>query len=136
LMSRTIQFAFCLHNHQPVGNLDFVMEGAYRQAYLPFLEVLERHPAICMTLHWSGPLIDWLEEARPDYLKRARALVERGQIEVLSGGYYEPILPIIPDRDKVGQIEKLTSKVEELFGTRPEGMWLAERVWEPSLPKP
>ncbi|MDV2502776.1 MAG: alpha-amylase/4-alpha-glucanotransferase domain-containing protein [bacterium] len=135
-MSRTIQFAFCLHNHQPVGNLDFVMEGAYRQAYLPFLEVLERHPAICMTLHWSGPLIDWLEEARPDYLKRARALVERGQIEVLSGGYYEPILPIIPDRDKVGQIEKLTSKVEELFGTRPEGMWLAERVWEPSLPKP
>ncbi len=39
-MSRTIQFAFCLHNHPPVGNLDVVMEGAYRQAYLPFQEVL------------------------------------------------------------------------------------------------
>jgi hypothetical protein len=135
-MSRTIQFAFCIHNHQPVGNLGFVMEGAYRQAYLPFLEVLERHPSICMTLHWSGPLIDWLEEARPDYLKRVRALVERGQVEVLTGGYYEPIMPIIPDRDKVGQIEKLSNKVEELFGVKPEGMWLAERVWEPSLPKP
>ncbi|MFQ5893430.1 MAG: alpha-amylase/4-alpha-glucanotransferase domain-containing protein, partial [Nitrospinota bacterium] len=135
-MIRTIQFAFCLHNHQPVGNLDFVIEGAYRQAYLPFLEVLERHPSICMTLHWSGALIDWLEAAHPDYLKRVRRLVERGQIEVLGGGYYEPILPSIPDRDKVGQIEKLTAKVEELFGMKPEGMWLAERVWEPSLPKP
>jgi alpha-amylase len=135
-MSRTIQFAFCLHNHQPVGNLDFVMEGAYKRAYLPFLEVLERHPSICMTLHWTGPLIDWLEAAHPDYLKRVRKLVEGGQLEVLGGGYYEPILPMIPDRDKVGQIEKLSAKVEELFGARPEGMWLAERVWEPMLPKP
>ncbi len=134
-MSRTIQFAFCLHNHQPVGNLDFVMEGAYQQAYRPFLEVLERHPAVTMSLHWSGCLIDWLEVAHPDYLKRVRKLVNRGQVEVLGGGYYEPILPIIPDRDKVGQIRKLTAKAESLFGVKPQGMWLAERVWEPMLPK-
>jgi alpha-amylase len=135
-MARTIHLILCLHNHQPVGNLDFVMERAYEKAYLPFLEVLERHPSIPLALHWSGILLDWLEANHPEYIERARSLAERGQIEVLGGGYFEPILPIIPDRDKIGQMEKLSRKLLELFGTEPQGAWLAERVWEPSLPRP
>ena len=55
-------------------------------------------------------------------------------MEILSGGYYEPILPSIPDDDKRGQISKLTAAVERDFGYRATGMWLAERVWEPTLP--
>jgi alpha-amylase len=35
----------------------------------------------------------------------------------------------------VGQIEKLTQTIEEEVGATPQGMWLAERVWEPHLPK-
>ena len=33
-----------LHNHQPVGNFDGVFEAAYRDSYLPFLDVLEGLP--------------------------------------------------------------------------------------------
>ena len=54
---------------------------------------------------------------------------------MLTGGYYEPILPIIPDEDKVGQIERLTQTIQKEMGVTPKGMWLAERVWEPHLPK-
>lgn len=60
--------------------------------------------------------------------------MERGQIEVLSGGYYEPILPSIPNDDKHYQIRKLNGAVQHHFGATPTGMWLAERVWEPTLP--
>jgi alpha-amylase len=39
-MAETIALALGIHNHQPVGNFDFVFEEAYRKSYRPFLEVL------------------------------------------------------------------------------------------------
>lgn len=99
------------------------------------LEALERHPGMRLSLHYTGSLLDWLEEAHPEFLQRVRVLVKRGQVEMVSGGYYEPILPSIPDDDKIAQIRRLTERVQRDFGEKPTGMWLAERVWEPSLPR-
>ncbi|MDD5038571.1 MAG: DUF1926 domain-containing protein [Dehalococcoidales bacterium] len=132
---KQIYFGLALHNHQPVGNFPWVFQQAYSRAYLPMLEALERHPGVRVSLHYSGPLIDWLEIKHPDFLSRIAVLVQRGQVEVMTGGYYEPILPIIPDKDKLGQIDKMTRACHHLFGSTPAGLWLAERVWEPGLPK-
>src|SRR3989440_8434899 len=76
-----------------------------------------------------------MEEAQPAFLLRLALLVKRQQVEIVSGGYYEPILPSIPDTDKVAQIRRLTERIQRVFGTRATGMWIAERVWEPDLPK-
>lgn len=135
-MSATITFALAIHNHQPVGNFDFVIEGAIDNAYHPFLEVLERFPDVRVSLHYCGLLLDWFKEKRPDIIERIRSLVERRQVELLGGGYYEPILPILPVRDQVGQMNSLSEALEATFGSRPRGLWLAERVWEPQLPGP
>ena len=124
-----------LHNHQPVGNWPEVIAEANRLAYRPFLETLERHPAIKITLHITGPLLEWLLAHDRDQIERLAALARTGQVEFLTGGYYEPILPIIPDEDKVGQIRKLTQSIRNVFGVEARGAWLAERVWEPHLPK-
>jgi len=97
---------------------------------------LKEHPAIPVSLHYSGVLWDWLEGRHPEFLEIVAELVEKGQVELLTGGYYEPILPIFPDHDKQGQIEKLSSYLRKRFGCQPRGMWLAERVWEPHLAKP
>jgi alpha-amylase len=125
-----------LHNHQPVGNYGFVIEQLFNDAYEPMLAALEGHPAIRVGIHNSGPLFDWIMANRRDYMHRLRALCERGQVEMLTGGYYEPILPMIPDRDKVGQVRKMTGFIEDRFGQTPSGLWLTERVWEPGLPVP
>ncbi len=130
-----IYFAFGIHNHQPVGNFDFVFEDAYQRAYLPFLEVLEAHPKIRISQHYSGILFDWLFEHHPEYIERLTAMVKKGQIEMISGAHYEPILMTIPDRDKTGQIHKLTATLKRHTGYAARGLWLAERVWEPHLPK-
>ncbi|OGP26745.1 MAG: hypothetical protein A2067_06165 [Deltaproteobacteria bacterium GWB2_42_7] len=61
-------------------------------------------------------------------------MVKKGQVEMLGGGYYEPILAVIPVRDRVGQITMMSDKLEDIFNKRPRGMWLAERIWEPQLP--
>jgi 4-alpha-glucanotransferase len=60
-------------------------------------------------------------------------MVRRGQLEIISGGFYEPILSVIPPQDQQAQIAKLTEKIRELFDYDPVGMWLAERVWEQPL---
>ncbi len=131
---KKINFLFGIHNHQPVGNFDFVFSDAYDQAYHPFLQVLENFPNIKIGLHFTGILIDWLKEHRPGLLGTISKLVKRGQIEMMTGGYYEPILSIIPEKDRIGQIQMLTRTVADLFDYEPRGMWLAERVWEPTMP--
>jgi hypothetical protein len=132
---KKIHFGLAIHNHQPLGNFPWVFEQAYKQAYLPMIEALERHPHIRISLHYSGCLIDWLEQNHPEFLNLLAVLVERHQVEIIGGGYYEPILPAIPDADKLGQIAKMADFVKQRFGTRPAGLWLAERVWEPYLAK-
>ena len=87
-------------------------------------------------LHYSGSLLDWITARKPAFIERLARLAASGQVEFLSGGYYEPILPSIPDEDKIGQIRKLSARLGELFQVQPAGMWLAERVWEPHLARP
>jgi 4-alpha-glucanotransferase len=135
-MTPKIHLALAIHNHQPVGNFDHVFEQAYREAYLPFVEVLDRHPGVRMAFHYTGPVFDWLLEHKPELLARVRAMVQRGQLEIIGGSYYEAILVSIPDIDKHAQLRKLSDRMADYFGPRPTGMWLAERVWEPYLPLP
>ena len=92
-----VQFIFAIHNHQPVGNFDFVAEEAYQKSYHPFIEVLKRHPKIRMTLHYSGILYRFFEEHHPEFLDTIRGLVSEGRVEILSGGFYEPVLAVLPD---------------------------------------
>ncbi len=124
----------CLHNHQPVGNFDSVLHEASDRSYLPFLETLARFPSIRVTLHYSGFLLRWIAENRRDVFGTLEELVSRGQAEILGGGMYEPVMTLLPTRDRVGQIRCLADAVGQTFGKRPRGMWLAERVWEPELP--
>ncbi|MBN2011569.1 DUF1926 domain-containing protein [candidate division KSB1 bacterium] len=130
---RKVKLALGTHNHQPVGNFDFVFEDAYAKAYLPFIEILERHPQIKVSQHYTGILLDWFMQKYPEFIGRLKALVKRGQIEMISGGFYEPILINIPDADKLGQIAKLTQTIKEQTGYNATGFWLAERIWEPHL---
>jgi alpha-amylase len=133
-VSRRIGLALTLHNHQPVGNFGWVIEETYRHAYLPMVEALERHPSVRLGLHYTGPLLDWLAVEHPEFLDRLRGLTARNQIEVLGGGYFEPVLAALPERDRVAQLTLMADEVERLFGRRPRTAWLAERVWEPDLP--
>ncbi len=122
-----------VHAHQPCGNFGHVFEQSFARCYSPFLEVLEKHPSLHMGLHYSGPLLGWMEEHHLDYFERLKILVKNGQVELVGGGFYEPILISIPPADQQEQIARLADYLEHHFGRRPSGAWLAERVWEPQL---
>ncbi len=133
-MGDRISLAMVFHNHQPVGNFGWVIAETYDRAYLPMVAALERHPSIRVGLHYTGPLLEWFRAERPDFLERLRVLVGRDQVELLGGGYYEPVLASLPERDRLAQLRRMADEIERLGGRRPSGAWLAERVWEPDLP--
>ncbi len=128
-------FLFAVHNHQPVGNFDDVVKGAFKDCYRPLLERLAAHPGFRFALHFSGPLWEYMEKNERACWDLVKELSGLGQVELLSGGFYEPILSIIPEEDRVGQIRMMNDYLRENFGQTPRGLWLTERVWEPHLPK-
>ena len=133
-MPGKVTFILGIHNHQPVGNFDHVIEEACERAYMPFIEVMKDYPDIPFALHCSGILWDWFAEKHPEYTEAVASMAAAGQVEIMSGGYYEPILTIIPERDRQGQLAMMKEFIEDRFGSRPRGCGLTERVWDPHLP--
>jgi hypothetical protein len=133
-MPERFHLVLLIHAHQPCGNFANVFEKAFQDSYLPFIDLLEQHPGVHVGLHYSGPLLTWMEENHPEYFTRLKTLVAKGQVELVGGGFYEPILVSIPPDDQREQITRLAAYLEQHFGRRPTGAWIAERVWEPQLP--
>ena len=107
---------------------------AINRAYLPFLETLTDFPRIKVSLHTSGPLLEFIEQNHLyAYLDLVRKLATRGQLELVGGGFYEPILQLLPENNRIAQIQLMSDELTRLFGQRPTGLWLTERAWEPHL---
>ena len=133
-MIPNITFLFGVHNHQPVGNFPSVFKKAFADCYIPFLKTLATHPAVRFSLHFSGPLWEYMQSTEKECWAMVKDMAGRGQVELLSGGFYEPILAVIPEKDRLGQIRMMNAFLEENFQVKPGGLWLTERVWEPHLP--
>jgi len=121
------------HDHQPVGNFDGVFAQNFEMAYQPLVRTFAEYLGVKFCLHISGPLWEWLEANCPAFFDELAALIERGQMEIMAGAWSEPILPMIPRRDRIEQIAMFRDIIARRFGVAPRGMWLAERVWEPEL---
>lgn len=130
---KKIKFLFGIHNHQPLGNFDHVYQMAFERAYWPFLEKVSHFPRFRFALHFSGFLWEYLEKHSPEALDLIKRMVQTGQVELLGGGFYEPILTQIPERDRLAQINLMNQFLQDKFAYQPSGLWLAERVWEPHL---
>lgn len=133
-----VHVSIVLHFHQPIGQFGYIFEEAYEKSYSPLIKTLFNFPLVKTNLHFSGPVLEWLDENHSEFFTDLLIpMINRNQVEIMLGGYYEPILVSIPDDDKKAQIKKLKLYWQEKIPTiKFSGLWLAERVWEPSLAKP
>ena len=116
-----------------MGNFDHVFEQHVRDVYRPFIERLREREFLPITLHMSGPLLEWLEAHDSSYLDLIGRLAADGRVELLSSGFYEPVLAALPRQDRLEQLEWMREAIQRRFGVEPSGLWLTERVWEPDL---
>ncbi len=130
---KELKLAMVFHCFQPVFNFDGEIEEAYTKSYLPFLKVVEKFPAIKATFHYSGNMLEWFQKRHPEYLDLIRKLLDRKQIELMGGGLFEPVMVLIPEIDRKEQLLLNSRMIQDMFGARPRGAWLAERVWEPEI---
>lgn len=121
------------HNHLPEGIGESVFEETYQVCWRPFLSALYRFPDVASVLHYSGTALRWLESRHPEFLMLLEEMVIRKQIELLGGGFFAPLFPLVPGSDRLGQSELLTTYIRKAFGKRPRGCWLPDYAWEPSL---
>jgi hypothetical protein len=136
MSSAKITLVLGSHAHVPYGADTGEFEKAYAELLKPFISSLYKYPKVQAALHYSGVLLHWVERSHPELLMLIEDMVGRKQVEMLGGGFYEPILPIIPLQDKIGQIELLTTYLRKHFGKRPQGCWLPCFTWEQGMVSP
>ena len=129
----TVNLLFGVHAHQPVGNFPEVLEDAHQRCYKPFLHIVHGYPAFRFAIHASGWLLEWMLQNHPDDMALLKEMAQRGQVEFFGAGDIEPVLAVIPYRDRMSQIAAMSDRLEQYFVQRPQGAWLTERVWEASV---
>ena len=110
---RTVDFILGLHLHQPAGNFEYILENAYNDAYRPLIVTFSGFDALKLNLHISAPLLEFLKEKHPDFLELISSEIQKGKIEMMGGGFYEPILISIPKRDIEGMYLVLAALIEQ-----------------------
>src|SRR3989339_212989 len=122
------------YNTMPDGASGKVFELTYQRSWRPFLSSLYKFQNISAVLYYSGIVLQWIEENHPEFLLLLEEMASRKQIELLGGGFFNPLFPILQPSDKIGQIEMLTTYLRKTFGRRPAGGWLYEYSWDAGLP--
>jgi len=130
---KKISLLFGIHMHQPVDNFGESVDEAIKLCYGPFFEIMIKYPEFKFAVHSSGWLLEQIRTKHSKIFQNMEELTQKGSIEWVSAGYYEPVLSSIPSRDRQAQINKLNDYIYKYFGARPRGLWLTERVWEPSI---
>jgi hypothetical protein len=133
-MNRVLTVILGIHCHIANGEGHFVFERAYKERIRPVLSSLYKFPKIPAVLHFSGSFWYWIERNHGEILMLISDMISRKQIELLGGGFYEPMMPFISYNDRIGHIEMLTTYLRKHFGKRAQGCLLPEFTWEVSMP--
>lgn len=105
----------------------------YGDFYKPIFSFAYSHPKLPITFSFSGPDFDFMADYNSEAIRVLRELTTRHQVEILGGGYYSPIFPLLFPADRSAQIEKFTASIRTSIGKRPTGITLFGSVWDPSL---
>lgn len=124
--------ALVFHNTQPPGTTAADLRRAFERCYLPMIGALEDYPAITASVHWSGPLLEWMEREAPAALASVLAMVAAGRLEILGGLFGAGLLPGVPERDAIGQLTVQQRWWKAHGDVRPRGAWLPYCAWDPS----
>jgi hypothetical protein len=132
-MAEKLHIIVGAHFHVPYGAGDEEFEKVYTLRLRPFISSLFKFPKIQGVLHCSGTLLNWLERVYPEFLVFIEDLVSAKQVEILGGGFYEPLFSVISQQDRIGQVELLTTYLRKRFGKKPQGCWIPAMDWEQNL---
>jgi predicted glycosyl hydrolase (DUF1957 family) len=132
---QTLGLVLCIVNTQPPGTSGDVIRRACERAYFPMLDLIEQQPSLRLAMHWSGQILEWIESSAAPRLEQLLALVKSGRVEVLAGLHGGAVLPALPERDAVGQVQLSQRWWRQRSEVRIRGAWLPHGAWDPVAPR-
>ncbi len=132
---QNLGLVLCVANTQPPGTSGPEVRRACERAYFPILDVVEEYTQLRLSMHWSGQLLEWMELHAPDRLEQLIRVVRTGRIEVLGGLHGGAVLPSLPERDAVGQVQQSLRWWRQHADLRVRGAWLPYFAWDPVAPR-
>lgn len=108
-------------------------ETNYEKIYKKIVSFMFEKTRNKMAVSFTGPLLSWIHREHSEYTQLLSKIYTRKQTEVLGGGYYNPIFPLLFPQDRTGQIELLTSELRHSLGKRPRGMTIFNSIWDNCL---
>lgn len=114
--------------HMPPSSL---FDKTLSLVYEPVLSYMYNNPGHFLSLYQSGQMMKHIQRERPEYRSLIATLCKRGEIDPLTGSWSQSILSLLPPKDRVSQIEKLTSSIRHEYGVLPVTAFFFGQVWQP-----
>ncbi|MHC1693305.1 MAG: alpha-amylase/4-alpha-glucanotransferase domain-containing protein [Sphaerochaetaceae bacterium] len=108
-----------------------ILERALSDIYKPVLTYLYKHPALKLHFYIPGTIMEWLEQNHPEVNMLIADLCKKDQLEMLTGTFHQPVLQILPIKDRSAQIEATTTFIRKRYGKRARTVWFFNQVWNP-----
>ena len=108
-------------------------ESKYQEIYKNIVSFLYENPSNRFAFSPSGPLLSWIDREHSEFNQLISKLWGRKQTELLGGGYYNPVFPLLFSQDKSGQIDLMTAEIRRCVGKKPRGMTVFNSSWDNSL---
>lgn len=131
---KNMHLCFCVQ--LSISYLQQIDKNDNASLYKAFFSGIQAEEKLPLTIFATGSFLEWQKRKRQAYSMLLNNMLSRKQIELLSGGYYQPYLSLLPASDVIGQIEMMTSAIRTHFGKRPRGIFLTASAWTPSLITP
>lgn len=134
-MAQKLNLLLGFHSHIPTdiqkNNNELIK--SYLDFLINLITLLNSSKSIKTNIHLSGNLISHMDKKYSDFSGHIRNLLEQGQLELLSGGIYEPIFSFIPKEDRQTQLLLMNRLLNHIYGYTPFGAWITGLSWESSL---
>lgn len=128
-------------NDQSGTSLDnkAIIEKVARKCYLPanavLLENIKNNPEFKASFSVSGVALEQFEKYAPDVIESFKALVDTGNVELLSETYYHSLASIYSEEEFMNQVGLHRKKVHDLFGVTPSVFRNTELIYSNEIAK-
>lgn len=123
----------CFHIYQPPSQTKEVVDVVAKESYELLVSLHEKYAHVRTTWNVSGSLLELLEKyGHQSLIARIKALVDKGQIEVMGSAAYHPIVPLVSPEIATRQIQLQESLLEKHLGVKKDSLkafYFPEMAW-------
>jgi hypothetical protein len=102
-------------------------------AIKPLLTEVYKREDVFLQLYLGGALLQWLDTSHAEVNMLLKNLSKSNKIDMMTGSFYQAILPLVPPSDRILQIETTTNFIAKKYKKLPKTFWCYGEIWDPSL---